>query len=144
MIVYNRRLYFTNTLSVAPSLVVALLISFLCASCTQKQLLDKSAIGGSFIAERHKAKKQTDTIITGEILEVETKSIIIPAFLNINGVIHETDSGKFFFQVLPGKYRLQGGFVGKKWSLVNLTLERGDSTHLKLYLIDDDSPLYEQ
>ncbi|MBL7841513.1 MAG: hypothetical protein JNJ75_15325 [Cyclobacteriaceae bacterium] len=124
--------------------VVTLLISSLFASCIQKQLLDKSAVGGSFIAERHKAKKQTDTIITGEILEVETKSIIIPAFLSINGVIHETDSGKFFFQVLPGRYRLQGGFVGKKWVLANVKLERGDSTHIRMYLIDDDRPLYDR
>jgi len=125
-------------------IVVALLISSIFASCIQKHLLDKSAFGGSFIAERHKAKKQTDTIITGELLEVETKSIIIPAFLSINGVIHETDSGKFFFQVLPGRYRLQGGFVGKKWVVANVKLERGDSTHIRVYLIDDDRPLYDE
>jgi hypothetical protein len=115
-----------------------------CTACVSKGLLDKSSIGGNYILEREKLK-DNKTIIAGQFFHLESKSEFIPAFMNINGVIHQTDSGRFNFQVLPGSYKIQGGFIGKKSVVTKeIKLERGDSLFLKLYLIDDNLPLYEK
>jgi len=119
------------------------IILSLCASCASKGLLDKSSNGGNYVLETYKVKNKT--IVAGQFFHFESKSEVIPAFMNINGVIHLTDSGRFSFNVLPGTYKIQGGFISKKWIVTeNINVGRGDSVFLKLYLIDDDSPLYEK
>jgi len=121
-----------------------LITLLLCTACASKGLLDKSSIGGSYILEMHKSK-DNKTIVAGQFFHLESKFEYIPAFMNINGVIHQTDSGRFSFQVLPGSYKIQGGFIGKKWVVTqDINLARGDSVFLKLYLIDDNRPLYEK
>ena len=120
------------------------IILLLCASCASKGLLDKSSIGGNYVLETYKLKNNK-TIVAGQFFHLESKSEAIPAFMNINGVIHLTDSGRFNFNVLPGAYKIQGGFISKKWVVTeNINVGRGDSVFLKLYLIDDDRPLYEK
>ena len=124
--------------------IVNIIFLITCTACVPDRFVNKSLIGGSYSVTKLKAKKSTHTIIAGKFLDYESRNRIIPATLNLNGVIHRTDSGYFSIEVLPGKYKLRGGFVGKKWFIVNLKLERGDSTYLNLYLTDDDSPLYQQ
>jgi hypothetical protein len=121
--------------------LITLLVS---ASCASKKLLDKSSIGGNYILETHRVEKNK-TIISGQFFHLESKSEAIPAFMNINGVIHQTDSGRFSFKVLPGNYKIEGSFIGKKWVVTrDINVVHGDSVFLRLYLIDDDRPLYEK
>jgi hypothetical protein len=124
--------------------VRTLITVLLCTACASKGLLDKSSIGGNYILETQKLK-DNKTIVAGQFFHLESKSEFVPAFMNINGVIHQTDSGRFNFKVLPGSYKIQGGYIGKKWVVTKeIKLERGDSVFLKLYLIDDNRPLYEK
>ncbi len=117
---------------------------FICASCLSKNLLDKSSIGGNYKIEKHKLKDNR-SIIAGQFFHLESESKSFFAYMNVNGIIHYTDSGRFSFMVLPGSYKIQGSYVGKKWVVTKrINLERGDSIFLKLYLIDDDRPLYEK
>lgn len=127
------------------TIFVGLILCVSTSSCTNRGLLDKRSIGGSYTIEKYKSKGN-NTIIAGQFFHIESKSETIPAFMNINGVIHQTDSGRFNFSVLPGSsYRIQGGFIGKKWIVTeDISLERSDSVFLKLYLIDDNRPLYEK
>ncbi len=123
---------------------ITFIILLICASCVRRGLLDKASIGGNYVLETYKAKSG-NTIVAGEFFNHESKLEGIPAFMNINGVIQLTDSGRFNFNVLPGVYKIQGGFISKKWIVAkNINVERGDSVFLKLYLIDDDRPLYEK
>lgn len=118
-------------------------ISFLSTACASDSLLKKSLTGGDYSLEKIKAKNPSHTVIAGRFSDYESRSRIIPATVVVNGVMHQTDSGSFSINVLPGKYRIEGGFPFKKWVVANPKLERGDSACLKLYLEDDNRPLHD-
>lgn len=117
----------------------------LCISCAGNNgLLDKSSIGGNYTINMHKSKN-SNAIISGGFFHMESKNEPIPAYMNINGVIYQADSGQFSINVLPGSYKIQGGYIGKKWIVIqNISVVSGDSVFLTLYLIDDNRPLYEK
>lgn len=84
------------------------------------------------------------SIITGQCYDFESKQQLLPASIRINGVVLQTHSGYFQHNVLTGNYKVEAGFIGKKWISTKLKLQQGDSVFIKFYLKDDDSPLYEK
>jgi hypothetical protein len=87
--------------------------------------------------------KDGSSVVAGQCYDFESKKQLLPASIRINGVVLKTDNGFFQYSVLTGSYKIEAGFVGKKWVTSKLKLQKGDSVFIKFYLKDDDSPLYE-
>lgn len=83
-------------------------------------------------------------VIVGHCYGFVSKEDIIPAGLNINGVVLETNNGFFEYNVWPGNHEIRVGFIGKKWISKSVKIEKGDSVNVKFYLKDDDTPLHEK
>jgi len=67
----------------------------------------------------------------------------IPCAVDLNGVILLSDSGKFEFNLAPGKFRMTLFFLGKKKAVLNkLIVEASDSIKLTVLLEDDNSTLH--
>jgi len=118
--------------------LVGLLLTF----CSPKTTFTNEQ-DGSFEIYKHQSKDGS-SIISGQCFDFESKVTIPPASISINGVVLESKEGIYSYNVLEGNYKVRAGFVGKKWLTVNLNINKGDSIHVKLFLIDDDSPLYEK
>ncbi len=86
--------------------------------------------------------KDGSSVVTGQCYDFESKKQL-PASIRINGVVLKTDNGLFEYSVLTGSYKVEVGFIGKKWISSKLKLQKGDSVFIKFYLKDDDSPLFE-
>jgi hypothetical protein len=84
--------------------------------------------------------KNGGCIIAGHCYDFE-KTNIIPAGIVINGVVLEAEDGFFQYHVWPGDYDIRAGFIGRKWALRSVKIEKGDSVHVNFYLEDDDTPL---
>ncbi len=119
-----------------------LFITIISASCSKNGHLKRVAKQEPFEISRNRTK-DSSSIIVGECFDFESKHQEIPAALNINGVVLSTNNGFFEYHVLPGNYIVRVGFIGKKWSSVSVRINKTDSLHIKFYLKDDDTPLYE-
>lgn len=93
---------------------------------------------------KHFVSKTGRASISGFISEFDSQTTKIPGFIRLNGVVNLTN-GDFTFLVMPGKYSIECGFVGKKPQKISrIKLAPGDSVFVKFYLTDDDTPLYEK
>lgn len=88
--------------------------------------------------------KDGSSIIVGHCHDFGLKGDVIPAVLNINGVVLETNNGYFEYNVWPGNYDMRVGFIGKRWTSKSIKIDKGDSVNITFYLRDDDTPLYEK
>jgi hypothetical protein len=122
---------------------VLLAIIFSSSLSCSKKLRTKLYEGGTFVKEEFKSKDKFTTVITCEFYHDDSKNEKSFAVININGVMPPiVASDKFVFNVLPGTYRIESGFPGKKWTVIkNLKMEEGDSIAFKIFLEDDDRPL---
>lgn len=63
--------------------------------------------------------------------------------MTINGALLQTDSGYFDLNVLPSSYTLTGGFIGRKWVLLeDLIIQEGDSIFIQFKMEVDDRLLH--
>jgi len=119
------------------SIVLLLLIA-----CSSKEHAMRDSSKGRVEIASGKTKDGS-SMIAGQCFDFEPKEQILPASLRINGVILKTDNGYFDYNVKAGLYKVEIGFVGKKWMVAKIRLHQGDSVFIKFFLQDDDSPLYE-
>jgi len=71
--------------------------------------------------------------------DYKEKSKNIPAIFQVNGIIFGAKSGmtEKTLKVLPGSYQVKAGFVGYHWTEAQLTIVKGDSVNVQLYLTYD-------
>lgn len=119
-----------------------LAIPLIFIACAKNENATKYNELGTFEMSRGKTK-DGGCVIVGKCYDFESKEKLIPASLNVNGIVLNTDSGFFEYSVWEGNYNLKAGFIGKKWTLLKIKIEKGDSVFVKLYLKDDKSPLYQ-
>lgn len=99
-----------------------------------------------YILKRY-SSNDTFNYLSLDFYDYEDKIKKLPASFVINGIMFlptiENDSIKTFrISVLPGKYNIEGIFIGKKRFETNsLIIKNGDSIYLKVYLEDDSEPL---
>lgn len=120
------------------------LLSFFLSYCKQTTFhrLSKDAIGGNYSIQRLKSKTGY-TKLGGVFYTDESPKKIIPVGMTINGVLLQTDSGYFDFNVLPSSYTLTGGFIGRKWVLLeDLIIQEGDSIFIQFNMEVDNRPLH--
>ncbi len=117
-----------------------IILSILVA-CSTKEHATKTNDQGQ-IEIKFAKTKDGSSVVTGQCYDFESKKQL-PASIRINGVVLKTDNGLFEYSVLTGSYKVEVGFIGKKWISSKLKLQKGDSVFIKFYLKDDDSPLFE-
>lgn len=117
-------------------------LTLLTLGCSKK-LNSAMYAGGNYTQTSYKCADNSSSKIFCEFFHFENKNETTLGGLNINGVIFfPSDSGKFVFNILPGDYKLETGFPGKKWTIIEkFEILKGDSIVFRIYLEDDDRPL---
>jgi hypothetical protein len=85
------------------------------------------------------------TYITLEAFERENPANRFHAAYHVNKIIFVPDKvGPFTLHVLENDFSIRAGAVSKKWvDISRLTVSKGDSLYVKIYLENDPQPLRE-
>ncbi len=121
-------------------LTIGLIIIFGCSNKITRNLYT----GGKFKLNHYKTKDNFSAKILCDFYHFEFKNEKTIGVMNINGVLMPTptDYNGIPVNVLPGTFKIESGFLGKKWTVIeNLKINAGDSVVIKFYLEDDDRPL---
>ena len=125
--------------------VAKFLVLLLLINCSNKIIfhrLSTDAIGGSNSIYTEKSKSR-HTKLCGIFYSKEFPIQVIPAAMTVNGVVIQSDSGKFNLDVMPGTFTITGGFIGRKWVLLEeLNLHEGDSVFVEFSMEIDSRKLY--
>lgn len=98
---------------------------------------------------KYEVKKQKSvsgsTYITLEAFEHENPTNRFHAAYHVNKIIFVPDKvGPFTLHVLENDFSIRAGAVSKKWvDISRLTVSKGDSLYVKIYLENDPKPLRE-
>lgn len=123
-------------------ILLILIILFACSSSKNIEL-SNSGQGKSYEVIRLKSKDGGSYITIGSY-HFEDKQDRAPAFYYINNVaIDPTNKLKdTTITVQPGEFRVRGRYISKLETVLDkLTVTKGDSVYIKLYLKDDPEPL---
>jgi len=121
-------------------LTIGLTIIFGCSN----KITDKLYSGGKFTLNYYKSKDNFSAKILCDFYHFESENEKTIGVMNINGVLMPTPTNLngITINVLPGIFKIESGFPGKKWTVIeNLKISAGDSVVVKIYLEDDDRPL---
>ena len=112
---------------------------FILLSCSQNQV----TLSKNYSIAAFKTMQYTSYgVVSVQCLDMESRDEI-PCAVDLNGVILLSDSGKFEFNLAPGKFRMTLFFLGKKKAVLNkLIVEASDSIKLTVLLEDDNSTLH--
>jgi hypothetical protein len=117
-----------------------LMLSLLCCASQVHGPVDT----GKYDITKHKSVSGS-TYLTLEAFESKNPANRFHAAYQVNKIIFVPDRvGSFTLHVLEGDFSIKAGAVSKKWVEINkLTISKGDSLHLKIYLENDPQPLRE-
>ncbi|HET8864048.1 MAG TPA: hypothetical protein VFM80_00030 [Gracilimonas sp.] len=92
--------------------------------------------------EEHKSISE-GTYLDLSFYHLEDKDRFMPAVFSINGVLFgpKKDSLSHILPVQPGQYTIKAMYIGKAKKELDISVEKGDSLVLKIYLEDDPQPL---
>lgn len=84
----------------------------------------------------------SQSILSGILMDCETRKPLKLGVLTINGAIFYTDSlGKFHKRLKPGHYRVRAGWPSYEFDSLKTKLKGRDSVHIVFYLKTDKRPL---
>lgn len=116
-------------------------IAIILANCSKKATNQQKTESSETSISR---TRDGSSIIVGQCFDFNSRSSLIPASLNINGVALPTQNGLFQYHLWEGTYTVKVGFIGKEWASKSIKIKKGDSLNIKFFLKDDRSPLYER
>ena len=75
---------------------------------------------------------------------LEKKTDPIPAVFEVNGILFgpNDDLKNYVISIRPGSYKIRGGYVGKEWTQLTVSVTKRDSLIVKIFLKDDPEPLH--
>jgi hypothetical protein len=121
-------------------IIIGLCFLFGCSKVVTNNLYT----GGRYKLNYYKTRDKLSTKIYCEFYNFELENEKTIGIIKINGVFLPipTDYNGQLVTVSHGNYKIETGFLGKKWTIIEkLKMNKGDSVVLKFYLEDDDRPL---
>ncbi len=121
-------------------IVKTLLLCLAFVSCTNNKA-DMNEMS-SFNNEERKSESK-GTYLDLSFYHSDDKEQFIPAVFSINGILFgpKQDSSSYILPVQPGEYTIIAKYIGKIQKELDLSVYKGDSLVVKIYLEDDPRPL---
>jgi hypothetical protein len=96
----------------------------------------------NYIIKKFKSNDNFSSYLNLDIFEYKKKRKLSHSVYRINNVIFSKHkSSNLIINVLPGKFKIESGYIGKKWiELENFEVKKGDSIVMSFYLKDIKEP----
>lgn len=123
-----------------------LLLCILMMHCsTQKVAVSPTPPQEQEIIRLRRSNQNKDAVLLGKVYiyyNSEKIDLVPSAIIALDGKLLLADAeGSYNIKVYPGIHKFQAGTIGMYNSLLNLVVERGDSTIVNFYLKPDLRPL---
>ena len=115
-------------------------ITFLMINCNS---LKKVETSNNYKIEVFKSNDNSTYLNLQTFLHENRKEKYYAVYRINNVIFSETDLNNLTINVLPGKFKIESGLIGKEWiSLNDFEVKRGDSIVMSFFLKDIKDPLY--